>query len=56
VDVAGRDVGGYVEQARRMVEAEVPLPTGYRLEWSGEFEHMERAAPHDACGGSRRSW
>jgi Cu(I)/Ag(I) efflux system membrane protein CusA/SilA len=44
VDVAGRDVGGYVEQAQRMVEADVPLPTGYRLEWSGEFEHMQRAA------------
>jgi Cu(I)/Ag(I) efflux system membrane protein CusA/SilA len=44
VDVAGRDIGGYVEQAQRMVEQEVPLPTGYRLEWSGEFEHMQRAA------------
>jgi Cu(I)/Ag(I) efflux system membrane protein CusA/SilA len=44
VDVAGRDVGGYVEQAQRMVAEEVPLPTGYRLEWSGEFEHMQRAA------------
>jgi Cu(I)/Ag(I) efflux system membrane protein CusA/SilA len=44
IDVTGRDVGGYVEQARRMVESEVPLPTGYRLEWSGEFEHMQRAA------------
>jgi Cu(I)/Ag(I) efflux system membrane protein CusA/SilA len=44
VDVAGRDVGGYVEQARQMVASEVPLPTGYRLEWSGEFEHMQRAA------------
>ena len=44
IDVAGRDVGSYVAQARAMVQAEVPLPTGYRLEWSGEFEHMERAA------------
>jgi Cu(I)/Ag(I) efflux system membrane protein CusA/SilA len=44
VDVTGRDVGGYVEQAQRMVASEVPLPTGYRLEWSGEFEHMQRAA------------
>ena len=44
IDVAGRDVGSYVAQARAMVQTEVPLPTGYRLEWSGEFEHMERAA------------
>ncbi|HEX5819533.1 MAG TPA: CusA/CzcA family heavy metal efflux RND transporter [Gemmatimonadales bacterium] len=44
VDVTGRDVGGYVEQAQRVVAEEVPLPTGYRLEWSGEFEHMQRAA------------
>jgi Cu(I)/Ag(I) efflux system membrane protein CusA/SilA len=44
VDVAGRDVGSYVAEARRAVEAQVPLPAGYRAEWSGEFEHMQRAA------------
>jgi Cu(I)/Ag(I) efflux system membrane protein CusA/SilA len=43
VDVAGRDIGSYVEEARRMVAAEVELPPGYSIAWSGEYEHMERA-------------
>jgi Cu(I)/Ag(I) efflux system membrane protein CusA/SilA len=43
VDVAGRDIGSFVRDAQAMVAAEVELPDGYRLEWSGEFEHMERA-------------
>ncbi len=43
VDVAGRDLGGYVAQARRAVAAQVPLPPGYRLGWAGQFEYLERA-------------
>ncbi|MGE0158732.1 MAG: efflux RND transporter permease subunit [Gemmatimonadales bacterium] len=43
VDVRGRDVGSYVREARSLLEARVPLPPGYRLEWSGQFEAMERA-------------
>jgi Cu(I)/Ag(I) efflux system membrane protein CusA/SilA len=43
VDVVGRDVGSYVEDAREMVEAMVTLPTGYTLEWSGQYAYMERA-------------
>ena len=43
IDVTGRDVGSYVAEARRMVEDEVDLPTGYTLQWSGEYEYMERA-------------
>ncbi|MFL5574402.1 MAG: efflux RND transporter permease subunit [Gemmatimonadaceae bacterium] len=43
VDVRGRDVGGYVADARRMLERRLRLPPGYRLEWSGQFEAMERA-------------
>jgi Cu(I)/Ag(I) efflux system membrane protein CusA/SilA len=43
VDVAGRDIGSYVEEARRMVADEVKLPAGYSIVWSGEYEHMERA-------------
>ena len=43
VDVAGRDIGGYVADARRMVESEVHLPAGYTLAWSGQYEYMERA-------------
>ena len=43
VDVTGRDIGGYVRDAQRMVEQMVTLPEGYSLVWSGQFEYMERA-------------
>ena len=43
VDVQGRDVGGYVVDGRRLLEEKLVLPAGYRLEWSGQFEAMERA-------------
>jgi copper/silver efflux system protein len=43
VDVRGRDVGGYVDEARALLGRELRLPPGYRLEWSGQFEAMERA-------------
>ncbi len=43
VDVAGRDLGGYVADAQRMVQSEVPLPSGYTMTWSGQFEYMQRA-------------
>jgi Cu(I)/Ag(I) efflux system membrane protein CusA/SilA len=43
VDMAGRDVGGYVEDAKRMVEQNVKLPPGYTLEWSGAYEGMQRS-------------
>ena len=43
VDVRGRDVGGYVEEGRALLARELKLPAGYRLEWSGQFEAMERA-------------
>ena len=39
VDFSGRDVGGYVEEAKKKV-ASVKLPEGYRLEWSGEYEYL----------------
>jgi Cu(I)/Ag(I) efflux system membrane protein CusA/SilA len=42
VDVAGRDVGGYVEEAKLAVAAKVRLPTGYSLTWSGQYENMLR--------------
>jgi len=38
VDLAGRDTGGYMDDARKAVAKMVKLPTGYRLEWSGAFE------------------
>ncbi|MEZ4425033.1 MAG: CusA/CzcA family heavy metal efflux RND transporter [Gemmatimonadota bacterium] len=43
VDVEGRDIGGYVREAQDMVSAMVTLPEGYSLQWSGQFEYMERA-------------
>ena len=43
VDVAGRDIGSYVDEAKRMVERDVKLPTGYSLTWSGQYEYMVRA-------------
>jgi Cu(I)/Ag(I) efflux system membrane protein CusA/SilA len=42
VDLAGRDVGGYVEEAKRVVAGKVPIPTGYSLQWSGQYENMLR--------------
>jgi Cu(I)/Ag(I) efflux system membrane protein CusA/SilA len=44
VDVAGRDLGGYVEEARRAVREKVEpnLPTGYSLAWSGQYEYLQR--------------
>ena len=42
-NVAGRDLGGYVAEAQARIASEVPLPDGYRLEWGGQFENMERA-------------
>ncbi|MBI4544091.1 MAG: efflux RND transporter permease subunit [Gemmatimonadetes bacterium] len=43
VDVAGRDIGGYVRDAKRMVQQMVDLPPGYTLQWSGQYEYMQRA-------------
>jgi copper/silver efflux system protein len=42
VDVAGRDLGGYVDEAKQLVRNEVKLPPGYALQWSGQYEAMER--------------
>ncbi|MBU3076806.1 efflux RND transporter permease subunit [Sphingomonas quercus] len=42
--VSGRDLVGYVDDARGRVSAEVPLPQGYSLVWGGQFENQQRAA------------
>ena len=44
VDVVGRDTGSYMQDARAAVNKMVKLPSGYRLEWSGSYEGMQRAA------------
>jgi Cu(I)/Ag(I) efflux system membrane protein CusA/SilA len=41
-DTSKRDVGGYVSDAKKAVQANVKLPPGYMLIWSGQFEYMER--------------
>jgi Cu(I)/Ag(I) efflux system membrane protein CusA/SilA len=43
VDVADRDIGGYVADAKAVVERMVKIPPGYTLEWSGQYEYMQRA-------------
>jgi len=43
VDITGRDLGGYVADAREAVAKEVKFPPGYYVSWSGQFEYMERA-------------
>ncbi|MFH1676363.1 MAG: CusA/CzcA family heavy metal efflux RND transporter, partial [bacterium] len=49
VDIRGRDVGGYVREARNLIDekiasGEIQLPPGYSIVWSGQYEYMQRAA------------
>jgi Cu(I)/Ag(I) efflux system membrane protein CusA/SilA len=44
VDMHGRDIGGFVAEADRAVREQVKLPPGYRIQWSGQYEYLERAA------------
>jgi cobalt-zinc-cadmium resistance protein CzcA len=43
-NVAGRDLVGFVEEAKALVVQKVPLDTGYRISWGGQFENQQRAA------------
>lgn len=42
-NVRGRDIGGFVADAQKMIAKRVPLPTGYRLDWGGQFELQQQA-------------
>ncbi len=42
VDITGRDIGSYVDEAKKVVARDVVLPTGYSLLWSGQYENMTR--------------
>ncbi|MGH9786562.1 MAG: efflux RND transporter permease subunit, partial [Terriglobia bacterium] len=42
VDVTGRDMGRYVEDAKRAVAEKVKLPPGYQVVWSGQYEYLQR--------------
>lgn len=43
VDIDGRDLGSYVQEAQKKVHDQLDLPAGYSLAWSGQYEYMERA-------------
>lgn len=43
-NVDGRDLVGFVDEAKAAVAKTVPLPAGYRLQWGGQFENQQRAA------------
>lgn len=44
VDIDTADAGGYIDRARRAVQEQVKVPAGYSLNWSGQYEAMNRAA------------
>lgn len=43
MNIHGRDIGGFVKEAKEKIKNEVKLPVGYYLEWGGQFENQERA-------------
>ena len=43
VDITGRDLGSYVEEAQKVVAEQLQLPAGYSIAWSGQYEYMVRA-------------
>ena len=43
VDIRDRDLGGYVADAQRAVQASINFPAGYYVTWSGQYEYLERA-------------
>ena len=43
IDIEGRDLGSYVQQAQQVVADKIKLPPGYSLSWSGQYEFMVRA-------------
>ena len=43
VNVEGRDLGGFVQEAQKRIAEQVHIPQGYTLDWGGQFENMQRA-------------
>src|SRR5262245_3028125 len=43
-NVRGRDVASFVREAQQLVKSQVKLPTGYRVEWGGDFENLQSAS------------
>ncbi len=44
IDISTSDIGGFVARAKRVLDEQVTVPSGYTITWSGQFEYMERAA------------
>ena len=44
IDVENRDIGSYVADAKQLLDRKLTLPPGYRIEWSGQYESLERAS------------
>ncbi len=44
IDVAGRDLGSVVADLQRAVARQVPMPVGYAVGWSGQYEYLKRAS------------
>jgi len=42
-NIRGRDIGSFIAEARNKIESQVRLPTGYWIEWGGQFEQLQRA-------------
>ncbi len=42
IDITDRDIGSYVKEAKSSLEDKLDLPTGYRLEWTGQYQFMQR--------------
>ena len=43
LNVTGRDIGGFVREAKRKIGERVKLPSGYYITWGGQFENQQRA-------------
>jgi Cu(I)/Ag(I) efflux system membrane protein CusA/SilA len=43
IDVTGRDIGGYVDEAKQVIKEKLKIPSGYSLSWSGQYEFQVRA-------------
>jgi Cu(I)/Ag(I) efflux system membrane protein CusA/SilA len=43
IDVVGRDIGGFVDEAKEVIKEKMKLPPGYSLSWSGQYEFQLRA-------------
>ncbi|WPU66675.1 efflux RND transporter permease subunit [Peredibacter starrii] len=44
INIQGRDQGGFVKEAKEKVKEAIELPHGYKMEWGGQYENLERAS------------